>query len=116
MADTTDRRPRKIKFKAWNTETRLLMRLNSIDCQKGELVKKNHILLQYTGLDDVEGNEIYDADVLLIGYDQYTVFWEESQSGWYYAPVTRGVEAQPFVASVAARMRRFCSGYELQKA
>ena len=38
-------KPRKIKFKAWDTEHKLLMRLNSIDCNKGELVKKDHVLL-----------------------------------------------------------------------
>jgi len=51
-------KPRKMMFKAWNKETRLLMRLNSIDCVKGELVKKDHILLQFTGLYDKQKEEI----------------------------------------------------------
>ena len=55
---------RKIKFKAWDVESRLLMRLNSIDCNKGELFKKDHILLQFTGLLDREGEEVYELDVL----------------------------------------------------
>lgn len=47
--------PRKLLFKAWNTETKLLMRLNTIDCRKGELFKRDHILLQFTGMYDKTG-------------------------------------------------------------
>jgi hypothetical protein len=73
---------RKLKFKAWNTETKLLMRLHNIDCVKGELMKRDHILLQFTGLHDVHGEEIYDMDVLLKDNVRFVVCWRNEQSGW----------------------------------
>jgi len=107
-----DFKPRKIKFKAWNTDTRLLMRLNSIDCNKGELFKKDHILLQFTGLSDKGGEEIYDMDVLLIYSDKYVVFWDDQKGGWFYRPL-EGAEAKPFLEPEAGKMKRFCSYFEL---
>jgi hypothetical protein len=104
-----DFKPRKIKFKAWNTETRLLMRLNSIDCNKGELFKKDHILLQFTGLLDKEGEEVYDMDVLLISATKYVVFWD---GGWYYRALDTEARS-PLLESDAGKMRRFSSYFEL---
>ena len=105
--------PRKIKFKAWDQEHRLLMRLNSIDCNKGELIKKNHVLLQFTGLTDKEGEEIYDMDVLFISLDKYIAFWNASKNGWYYAPLSHRENQLPFLAKDAERMKRFGNYFEL---
>jgi hypothetical protein len=77
--------PRKLKFKAWNLETKLLMRLNSIDCIKGELNKKSHVLLQFTGLLDKHDEEVYDMDILLNGSDKYLIKWSNEQYGWIIA-------------------------------
>lgn len=106
-------KPRKIKFKAWNTDTRLLMRLNSIECNKGELFKKDHMLLQFTGLYDKEGEEVYDMDVLLIYSDKYVVFWDATKGGWFYCPLQDQSKALPFLEPEAGRMKRFCSYFEL---
>ncbi|MBX7126866.1 MAG: YopX family protein [Cyclobacteriaceae bacterium] len=106
---------RKIKFKAWDTASRLLLRLDSIECNRGELYRQHHILLQFTGLLDMDDVEIYEADVLLIGYDQYVVTWSEAQSGWYYAPLRKPAQQQIFVSAVARQMKRFCSYFELQR-
>lgn len=108
-----DFQPRKIKFKAWDTEHRLLMRLNSIDCNKGELVKKNHILLQFTGMYDKEGEEIYEQDILMISLDKYVVFWNETKNGWYFSPLKDKNSFAPFLAKEASTMKRFCSFFEL---
>ncbi len=107
-------RKRKIKFKAWDQESRLLMRLNSIDCNKGELMKKDHVLLQFTGLYDREGEEIYEMDVLMISLEKFVVFWNESNNGWYYTPIKDDLGQRPFQAMEAERMKRFCSYFELQ--
>lgn len=106
-------KPRKIKFKAWNTESRLLMRLNSIDCNKGELFKKDHVLLQFTGLYDKEGEEVYDMDVLLIYSDKHVVFWDETKGGWFFRAIGKDAAAMPFLEPEAGKMRRFCSYFEL---
>lgn len=105
---------RKIKFKAWDQEHRLLMRLNSIDCNKGELIKKDHVLLQFTGLYDKDGEEIYEKDVLLVSLQKLVVFWNESKSGWYYSPLLNPDTQTPLLEEEATRMKRFCSYFELQ--
>lgn len=107
--------PRKIKFKAWDQEHKLLMRLNSIECSKGELIKKNHILLQFTGLLDKEGEEIYDMDVLFISLDKYVVFWNEIKNGWYFSPLASRDNQNPFLAKDAEKMKRFGNYFELSK-
>jgi YopX protein len=104
---------RSIKFKAWNKDTRLLMRLNSIECSKGELLKKDHVLLQFTGLVDKEGEEIYDQDILLIYSEKHLVFWNDDKNGWFYRPLEKKEMSEPFVLAVAGKMRRFCSYFEL---
>jgi hypothetical protein len=106
-------KPRKIKFKAWDMESRLLMRLNSIDCNKGELVKKDHVLLQFTGLYDKDGEEIYDQDILMISLEKYIVFWNETQNGWYYSALKSRHSFSPFLVKEAAGMKRFCNYFEL---
>jgi len=106
---------RKIKFKAWDQENRLLMRLNSIDCHKGELVKKNHVLLQFTGLCDKEGDEIYEMDVLFVSLEKFVVFWNETKNGWFYSPIANPNTQTPFLEGEAIRMKRFCSYFEIKE-
>jgi hypothetical protein len=74
--------PRKLKFKAWNASAGLMMRLNAIDCVKGELVKKDHQLLQFTGLLDKQGKELYELDVVMIEGVRHCIVWDDQQSGW----------------------------------
>jgi len=101
---------RKLKFKAWNTETRLLMRLNAIDCVRGELMKKDHILLQFTGLLDDQGEEVYDMDVLLGDSGKFMVQWAEDLHGWKLSKLDTPDAALPL--GRVGKMRRLCSYYE----
>ena len=83
--------PRKLKFKAWNEETKLLMRLNAIDCVKGELVKKNHILLQFTGMHDHQNEELYELDVVLLDSEKFVVVWNTEFNGWFLKQLSSAV-------------------------
>ncbi len=106
-------KPRKIKFKAWDTESRLLMRLNSIDCNKGELIKKNHILLQFTGMVDKNGDEIYEMDILLISDQKFVVVWDAENNGWFYYSLKSPNDRQVFLSGQAEKMMRLGSFFEL---
>lgn len=103
---------RTLKFKAWNTTEKLLMRLNSIDCVRGELKKKDHILLQFTGLYDKQKEEIYDMDVLLKGNQKFLVRWNEELNGWYFSPLESDSEQQALLKNEAVQMIRLCNYFE----
>jgi hypothetical protein len=104
--------PRKLMFKAWNKETRLLMRLNNIDCKKGELFKKDHILLQFTGLYDKQNDEIYEMDVMLMGGEKYLVIWNDERNGWNLVTLTDRAATAPFLKENSEKMTRLWSYFE----
>lgn len=106
---------RKIKFKAWDQESGLLVRLNTIDCNKGELTRKGHVLLQFTGLLDLQENEIYDMDILLLASEKYLVFWNPEYNGWFYRAIEQPEGGQPFLTSTALQMKRLGSYFELER-
>ena len=62
---------REIKFRAWNKKEKFLDTAWSIDFEHGEVCHRAHnmsdlddcILMQYTGLEDINDVEIYEGDV-----------------------------------------------------
>jgi hypothetical protein len=103
--------PRKLKFKAWNEESGLLMRLDSIECYKGELVKKGHILLQFTGLHDKLDEEVYDMDVLLLHYEKFILYWDEKIRTWKLSSLDPNKKEELQLEKVR-EMNRLCSYFE----
>lgn len=105
-------KPRKLAFKAWNKEAKLLMRLDSISCVKGELIKKDHILLQSTGLVDHQLDELFDMDVVLLDSAKYVIRWSEENACWSFSMPTGNDTAKSLTQEVARKMVRLCSYFE----
>ena len=105
---------RKLMFKAWNKETKLLMRLNAIDCVRGELQKKNHILLQFTGLHDRHQEEIYELDVLLINNKKHVVVWNVDRNGWDLNSLSDSTMHEPFLKTASVQAARICNYFETE--
>lgn len=111
MADTSPITHRVFKFKAWNKDTKLLMRLNNIDCEKGVLLKKDHILLQFSGLHDKNGVEVYEGDILLFGMEKILVKWNDTHFCWSMVG-ENGKSGREFTALEMEKGIKLCSYYE----
>jgi len=60
---------RTIKFRVWSKEQQFMHEATAIEWEDGKMVKPNDgwILMQFTGLKDKNGKEIYEGDIVRVG-------------------------------------------------
>ena len=104
---------RSFKFKAWDQENQLMVRLNQIDCKKGLLVKPDHILLQFTGFLDQAETELYENDVVLKGQYRYMICWNPGYGHWYWQNLSEASEKIPTKDFDTHEVVRLCNYYEM---
>ena len=94
---------REIKFRAWHKDLKKMFKIGQITLEKGTWnfepndrdfigmsipYQPSFVLMQYTGLHDKNGKEIYEGDILKFSdVDTAIVEWNEKYSSFIVKPI-----------------------------